>query len=1030
MAAHAYDNNNNRPVVDITLKNEDYNGKLVTELMLNVKTFYNPNIEPKKRKSLDTWLNNYQMTEKAWEISHKILATYCNNDSAEVANILYFSANTLHKKSRHDGGDLSSSTNDDLRRSLLELIVQFTNKKIVLNRLCLAYAALSVHRTATQPEKHPLEEIFKLSFFGNNTNKVYQKTLISAGVELFTVFLEEGTSDLLPIKEEVRELFIEKVRMHADNILQFLSACIENQISHPEKVFACLQSWIKYGEITPEVLANSSLLNACFTHLATDTITEILRCYNKIESDGCVIQAMIPLVMSLSENINVNDLEKADNVARILTSMGESYMQIICGPEDIGQEHLIAVLCKYMKHEDTEISRITLPFWEGLKYYLIDRVKRFKAVDNDGNEMKRISDKMRNNFSKYILQVFDVCLVHLNSIINNINGNEIEEEDCINDFGECVTSCSLLLDWQPCLVRGFENLTNVLKKAVLDSTKNPSENQYTHQMKTIHVHSSLRFIYYILRAGRKKEIIHEELVLTPLLNSIIPKTIVFGGNVVKIGLEIISIAAFWINARPASLNTLFPFIVNSLSLSNNKQHSSECNIASTAAYVLGDICHVCANSMPPEVLTVYNSIGQHGLALKDEIFVIEGMSAIVSKLSFSEAGKGLERLLTPMVNDLCSAIEKNNLNLVVRSLEHMVAVFKYATLNDQSKSVNAEQTGMKHPVLLLMNNVWHVFEQIIVKFYENENVMEKLCRVYKHSIRNAKHHFLPLLDKLLNQMVEVFRKCPIASFLYTCSICVGEFGPSTKPYNTFQVRLKVFQTYRELTNCMCQHLPDIESFIGDPSLVEDYFNLSNRVCKKSFDFFLLEENKDVVSICVRLGCIGLRLDHPEAWPTVSCFFHSFLTSLEYNARTGETDLSKSRKQCFLDILGLHCKEIVRSLIYSTGGGINARFVDDDSNDNVCISELFYVLLQIDSNIVCTIINECGIEENERINNNIVLERIISSKIVSQSDFLAFATKLNHSGSVKDVYKCVWDFHCLCRDKKWKCKRDNARFFYA
>ena len=239
--------------------------------------------------------------------------------------------------------------------------------------------------------------------------------------------------------------------MYADNILQFLNACIEYQMPPPVKVFACLKSWITYGEITPKVLGQSPLLKGCFIHLATDTITEILRCYNRIETDAPVIQAMIPLVMSLSDNIQTNSFDEVDSTARILTSMGGSYMHIICGAEDIGQERLISVLCNCVKHEDIEIAKITLPFWDDLKYYLVDRTKRFKAVDDKAEEIRQISEKRRNEFSKYVLQVFDVCLIHLNSIIKSVSGNEIEEEDDIREFVEFKRSCAALLCWQPFL---------------------------------------------------------------------------------------------------------------------------------------------------------------------------------------------------------------------------------------------------------------------------------------------------------------------------------------------------------------------------------------------------------------------------------------------------------------------------------------------------------------------------------------------------------------------------------------------------
>ena len=459
------------------------------------------------------------------------------------------------------------------------------------------------------------------------------------------------------------------------------------------------------------------------------------------------------------------------------------------------------------------------------------------------------------------------------------------------------------------------------------------------------------------------------------------------------------------------------------------------SISSTAAYVLGNICRICAESMPSEVLSVYESIGQHGLELKDEVFVIEGMSSIVSKLPPAEASKGLERLLSPMAIDLRVAIDKNSAELIVRSLEHMVAVFKYAKLSQSPQSAHSRgkqmpsgtSTGInintEHPVLLLMRSVWHLFEEIIVKFYENQQVMEKLCRVYKHSVRNAKNSFFPLLEKLLEQMVDVFSKCPISSFLYTCSICVGEFGSPSMPYNTFEVRLRVFQTYRALNECMCRHLTTIESFANNPCLVEDYFNLSNRVCKMSNEFFLHTDNKDVVSICLKLGCVGLRLDHPDAWPTVSCFFHTFLTSFDdSNASKRAQNVGNERQMYFIEVVRLHCRGIIDSLLYCTAGGLNPRFIDDDSNDDsVCVAELFYLLLKFNPDMVCNVILECGKIEEQQPGGS----RAIPSSIANQNDFYSLATQLRKSSEARDVYNSVWDFHTLCRENNWKFKRENA-----
>ena len=107
--------------------------------------------------------------------------------------------------------------------------------------------------------------------------------------------------------------------------------------------------------------------------------------------------------------------------------------------------------------------------------------------------------------------------------------------------------------------------------------------------------------------------------LQELLCTFTPAVASIGINILKVALDIINVAAYWINSRPESLNTLFPFIVNSLSMrAKDRKKATDIapSISSTAAYVLGNICRICAESMPSEVLSVYESIGQHGLEIE------------------------------------------------------------------------------------------------------------------------------------------------------------------------------------------------------------------------------------------------------------------------------------------------------------------------------------------------------------------------------------------------------------------------------
>ena len=170
--------------------------------------------------------------------------------------VLYFAANTLHKKSRQDVTDLNVSDLDASRTLPYGSLIVQSNKKNIQNRLCLVHAALCAHRYGLKPNEYPLKEVFNF-FFDKTANAVDQQKYLCAGVELFTVLLEEATTDFLPISEDVRDIFVARTRIHADGVLIFLSKCLQMEIQELQRIFTCFKSWIKYGEITPTQLAAS-----------------------------------------------------------------------------------------------------------------------------------------------------------------------------------------------------------------------------------------------------------------------------------------------------------------------------------------------------------------------------------------------------------------------------------------------------------------------------------------------------------------------------------------------------------------------------------------------------------------------------------------------------------------------------------------------------------------------------------------------------------------------------------------------------
>ena len=107
----------------------DKAAEMLKLLISKIHTLYSSETTAETRRDVDSWLNNFQMTKEAWEMSHKVLVMQDVGGSGVDDQVLYFAANTLHKKSRQDVTDLNVSDLDALRHSLMSLITYNPTKR-------------------------------------------------------------------------------------------------------------------------------------------------------------------------------------------------------------------------------------------------------------------------------------------------------------------------------------------------------------------------------------------------------------------------------------------------------------------------------------------------------------------------------------------------------------------------------------------------------------------------------------------------------------------------------------------------------------------------------------------------------------------------------------------------------------------------------------------------------------------------------------------------------------------------------------
>ena len=106
--------------------------------------------------------------------------------------------------------------------------------------------------------------------------------------------------------------------------------------------------------------------------------------YNDFEKDAGVIEKVIPKVFELEDRYraaaqpegDAEDAEVARGLCRIFTHMAESFLQLVCSQQEMGQLQVVNLVAMCIGHADVEIARITFRFWFSLANELGEQSRR------------------------------------------------------------------------------------------------------------------------------------------------------------------------------------------------------------------------------------------------------------------------------------------------------------------------------------------------------------------------------------------------------------------------------------------------------------------------------------------------------------------------------------------------------------------------------------------------------------------------------------------------------------------------------
>ena len=368
---------------------------------------------------------------------------------------------------------------------------------------------------------------------------------------------------------------------------------------------------------------------------------------------------------------------------------------------------------------------------------------------------------------------------------------------------------------------------------------------------------------------------------------------------------------------------------------------SEHTTATSANTLMGLFKFCPAVQQSLDISTFYGQICQlranGGLPVKSEVDILAGLSHILSEMDIATCQQALEHLIEPITSLIAGNISQQvNQKEIIDHLDRLTALMSNTRCR---RSATAEA---QHPVLAVFLQLLPTFQNILAA-YPSEVVCEKVCRCYKHVMRNTQESFFPFLEAMAAHVTHEFQTKPFASFIYVSSICVSIFGDSMPSsyadasgqlmiaaMNVQSMKAVLLKLYSEVSTIFFTKCNSLETFEAFPDLVEEFFYFSARFVQILPEEFLsFSESINVLQAAVS----GLTLRHREAQKGILLFFERFVDMPKQMHELCSSPLARpdcAQLAAVCQELLLECMtSLVNAIFMGLSGAIPAYAIDEN-----------------------------------------------------------------------------------------------------
>ncbi|XP_010663227.1 transportin MOS14 isoform X2 [Vitis vinifera] len=718
------------------------------------------------RMQADRWLQDFQRTIDAWQVSDNLL-----HDATSNLETLIFCSQTLRSKVQRDFEELPSEAFRPLRDSLNTLLKKFhKGPPKVRTQISIAVAALAVHVPA---EDWGDGGIVKWLRDEMNSHPEF----IPGFLELLMVLPEEVFNYKIAARPERRRQFEKELTSEMEVALNILTACLNiNELK--EQVLEAFASWLRLRHGIPgAVLAShplvltalSSLNSELLSEASVNVVSELIHYTTAGSSGGAsvqipLIQVIVPQVMNLKVQLrdSSKDEEDVKAIGRLFADMGDSYVELIATGSDESML-IVHALLEVASHPEYDIASMTFNFWHNLQVNLTKR----DAYLSFGNEASIEAERNRR------LQVFRSSYESLVSLVSSRvrypeDYQDLSYED-LKDFKQTRYAVADVLIDAASVLGGEATLKILYMKLVeaVASCGNEEHNEWRPAEAAL----------YCIRAISNYVSVVEAEVMPQVMN-MLPK-LPHQPQLLQTVCLTIGAYSKWLDAAPGGLS-IFPSVIDILMSGMSISEDS----AAAAALAFKHICDDCRKKLCGSLDGLFhiyhravNGEGNFKVPAEDSLHLVEALSMVITELPPDHAKKALEALCLPVVTSLQEVVNQGPEILDKKvAREFTVHIDRFAYI---FRYVN-------HPeaVADAIQRLWPIFKAIFDVRAWDMRTMESLCRACKYAVRTSGRFMGITIGAMLEEIQGLYQLHHQPCFLYLSSEVIKIFGsdPSCANY--------------------------------------------------------------------------------------------------------------------------------------------------------------------------------------------------------------------------------------------------------